>query len=449
MGRRIKKSQSLGSFFFKYVLLLLVTDLVIAALAAIVVIYASAYKLIYPANYEEQLISASLDSILVADSVTPDMIPNLCEYALFDLDGNVIVNTMPEEEIPAVLYCIKNNQSFNSYKGNYYYVIMRADEYCVIRYQLEPQFASDELRSKIKHPQRFFILLILFFLAFSLILYSIIFGKLIKKKLKPILDATGKIKEQDLDFEINYGNVKEINDILHAIDSMKKELKTSLETQWKNEELKKNQISSLAHDLKTPLTIVKGNNELLYEMDPTDEQKECLDFISEYSEKMSEYIQALITTNKSETAIKPGFEYVAATEFFNEINKEALALCKTSGVNLDYSCNVTRDIYINKDLLLRAIMNVVDNGVSYSPNDGTLTISVSDERDKLLISVTDQGPGFSKEAEKYATSQFYMDDKSRSGQKHYGIGLYEANETAKLHNGSLTVGGNTVTIIIS
>lgn len=442
MGRRIKNAKSLGSIFFKYVLLVLATDLVIAGIAALILIYVSAYHVIYPANYEEQQIDLVADKILLANEVTPDMIPELCEYVIFDFEGNTKICTMTAEQAKAAWFCVVNHESFGSYRGNFYYVIPRNDEYCVIQYQLEPQFVSPVLREKIEHPERLFMVLVLFLLFISMILYSIIFGKTMKKRLQIILDVTDQIKDQNLDFEIKYGKVKEINRILEALDKMRSELKVSLETQWKNEEQKKQQISSLAHDLKTPLTIVKGNNELLYDMEPTEEQKECLDYIAECSDKMSGYIQALIEVNKSEAKIMPEFEIVSSMDFFNEVKKEAEALCKTNEIKLEFICELNRDIMICKDLLFRAIMNIIDNAVSYSKKNGILKVSVDENHDQMMISVIDEGPGFSQEGLKKATTQFYMEDKSRSGQEHFGIGLYEASETAKQHGGALQIRNN-------
>lgn len=442
MGRGLSKSKSLGSVFFKYVLMVLLSDLIIAGISAIILIYASAYNVIYPANYEEQQISYNADKILLAKEVTPDLIPDLCEYVIFDFDGNIKTNTMTEEEATAAWYGVSSHQTYSSYKGNYYYVILRENEYCVIQYQLEPQFANPELREKIQHPEAFFIILLLILLLASTIIFSIIFGKAMKKRLQIILDVTDKIKDQDLNFEIKYGKVKEINTILEALDKMRGELKLSLEEQWKAEEQKKQQISGLAHDLKTPLTIVKGNNELLYDLEPTDEQKECLDYIAECSDRMSEYIQALIEVNKSQTQIMPDMETISTEVFFNTVKKESEALCKANGIKFEFVCDLNREITIYRDLLFRSIMNIIDNAVSYSPKNGTIKLAVKESGDKIMFSVIDQGPGFTAEGLKKATTQFYMDDKSRSGQKHFGIGLYQASETIKKHGGSIQIQNN-------
>ena len=91
--------------------------------------------------------------------------------------------------------------------------------------------------------------------------------------------ALEQIGDRNLDFKINYSGVREIDECLVALDDMRYALKTSLQKQWETEQEKSRQMSALAHDIKTPLTVVRGNSELLLETELTDEQK---NLISQY-----------------------------------------------------------------------------------------------------------------------------------------------------------------------
>ena len=91
------------------------------------------------------------------------------------------------------------------------------------------------------------------------------FWKRNQKQMQPVLDAIGQIKDQNLEYETSCSGIKEFDDCLSAIDDMRDALRESLEKQWKTEQEKKQQMSALAHDIKTPLTIVRGNAELLSE----------------------------------------------------------------------------------------------------------------------------------------------------------------------------------------
>ncbi|SHK30027.1 His Kinase A (phospho-acceptor) domain-containing protein [Hathewaya proteolytica DSM 3090] len=92
-------------------------------------------------------------------------------------------------------------------------------------------------------------------------------------------EATAKIQNQDLDFTIQHSGITEIDEMLFSVDQMRAALKESLESQWKMEKNKRDQISAMAHDIKTPLTIIHGNTALLDETEQTSEQQQCTNYI--------------------------------------------------------------------------------------------------------------------------------------------------------------------------
>ena len=88
-------------------------------------------------------------------------------------------------------------------------------------------------------------------------------------------------------------------------------------------------------------------------------------------------------------------------------------------------------------LLNRALSNVLSNAVENSPQGGVVIVKIFDEKGFIVFSISDNGKGFSKEAMKYATTQFYMDDASRNSKSHFGIGLYFTDAIIRLHSGQL------------
>ena len=128
---------------------------------------------------------------------------------------------------------------------------------------------------------------------------TLIWAKRITRQLSPMLEASDKIANQELDFEIGSSNIKEFNDVLNSLDIMKKALSDSLRENWIKEENKRSQISALMHDLKTPVSIVQGNAELLKVTDLTDEQKDYVAYIIKNSTRISDYTKALMEMNQS------------------------------------------------------------------------------------------------------------------------------------------------------
>lgn len=119
----------------------------------------------------------------------------------------------------------------------------------------------------------------------------------------------------------------------------------------------------------------------------------------------------------------------------------------------DCSCALT-EITIDRELLLRAVINVLANAAERTPRGGTVKVSISADGGVLTLSVEDSGSGFTPAALRHATEQFYMDDAGRSSKTHFGVGLYAADTIVKKHGGALILqnsqdtGGAKVTIRI-
>ena len=96
----------------------------------------------------------------------------------------------------------------------------------------------------------------------------------------------------------------------------------------------------------------------------------------------------------------------------------------------------------DKEELMRAFLNVFSNAAEYTPEGGTIYFETYMENNFIIFKTSDTGSGFSKEALQYAKKQFYMEDKSRNPEQHYGIGLYMADLVIKSHNGELVLGNS-------
>lgn len=90
------------------------------------------------------------------------------------------------------------------------------------------------------------------------------------------------------------------------------------------------------------------------------------------------------------------------------------------------------------------LVNVLSNAVEHTPQGGNVTFKVWEYNNELSFRITDTGTGFSDEALKHATEQFFMDNDSRNSKSHYGIGLYVAASIAKKHGGKITLENSVV-----
>ena len=317
MGRIEKKSNTtLSQIFLKYVLVMLVGLLILGAGIVMVFHLLVNTNRIYPANYAERKIEEAYETLQNADKVTEDMIPLLSHYAVFSQDGNLLNGNMSDDTIPIARSAAIDGTASGKY---FYKVIERQNEYVVLQYSLKPQYQSVWLREHLPDPQTLLGVIAVAGAILMILLPSLRFGKMMKEKIQSVMQAAEQMKAQNLDYEVTHCGVKEIGDCLASIDDMRAALKESLKRQWKTEQDKNTQMSALAHDIKTPLTIVRGNTELLTETELTEEQTRYIGYIQNSALQIQNYVQTLIEVTKSAEGDTSKFETVKIESLLYEI----------------------------------------------------------------------------------------------------------------------------------
>jgi len=256
------------------------------------------------------------------------------------------------------------------------------------------------------------------------------------------LKATEKIAEQDLDFQTSKSKITEFNQVLNGLDHMRVALRDSLMENWKAEKDKQNQISALTHDLKTPLTVARGNAELLAMTTLDEEQTDLLEHFQKGIAQVDSYVQELSELNKTSLKKTLKLEDISVREFVEDIYDQTLSLAQTKQINVVFDKKDIRKEIIghwDRSLLNRAFMNIVSNAVEHTPSGSQLLLTARVEEDEFKFICLDSGPGFSLESLEKATQLFYQEDKSRQSRNHSGLGLTIANDIIRLHHGSLAL----------
>lgn len=434
MGK-LRKSATLRGVFTRYVLVLLGTLCTFGT--GIIVLFNILVNtgIIYPANYAERKINEAFDLLQNADQVTKDMIPPLCHYAIFSLDGKVRDTDLSGSSVETARQ-VANHENAS---GNYFYkVISRSDEYVVLQYSLTPQFRSAFLREHFINPQSLLTMMAILGTMTIIILSSVRFGKKIKGNLAPVMEAVEKIKEQDLEYRIAYSGIKEFDDCLSSIDDMRIALKASLEQLWKTEQDKNRQMSALSHDIKTPLTVVRGNAELLSEMELTKEQKNIIAYIISSTVRIQNYVQKLIDITKSADGDLNLREEVRTKDLLCDIRNQTEELAEVYHHKINWKeLWHSQTVNVSYDQVVRAVINIIQNAAEHTKQGGTITVCVEEKDETFTFTVEDTGNGFTKEALMHGTEQFFMDDMGRNGEAHYGIGLFFAKTAAENHGGRI------------
>lgn len=434
---RIVKEKSISKVFVKYIICFCITNILFIAIT--IFLYGLAFNahIMYPANYFEQKIESNRDKISKEESID-ELIPDRCFYSLYDFNGNVLSGNMTNEKAKDVWQVVENNKMN---VGNYYYkVIPRKEDICIVAYEIKPSFVNPILNKYIPDPEMFIYIAVLIIFVVEILIFANMFKKRIKKEMKFLLETTKKIQMENLDFEVTYSRIAEINDIIKSLDIMKSELKNSLNDKWEMERIQKEQTAAMAHDIKTPLTIIKGNAELINEGKLSDEEYKFTQNILTEVENMEGYIKTLIEIMTCDKEMKLKKKTINFDKFICEVINQAESMCVNKKIRFETRRgHIPEVIEADKYALKRAIGNVISNAVEYTPIDGKIIFSVCEDSEKIVITIENSGREFTKEELTSASQKFYRGDKSRNSKSHYGMGLYISRKMIEKHGGVIVL----------
>lgn len=260
-----------------------------------------------------------------------------------------------------------------------------------------------------------------------------------------LIDASRKVKAKDLDFCLGYYADNELGRLCGSFNEMKNELKESLVSQWKAEQERHEMVQTLAHDLKTPLSVIQSYVESLLEDGFADNQKaeKYLRVIKDNALKGSELTTKMLYAAEIETScIEFNSVPVDIHSFLKQKQEsyEMMAKAKKIGfiVDVTYENGPKTECPVDIVKLESILDNVVLNSMRYTPENGTITIEAGIARDKVDFTICDTGKEFSSKDMANLFTKFYRGDESRSSKNgNAGLGLHIAKRLAEMHGGSI------------
>lgn len=457
------KNQSLITQFRHTFIFIIIASIVATVITYVFALYLYIHSLnkdIYPPNYYERqvpriekyineknitLLSQSNEEGLKRTIRGDDM-----PYQVVDNNGNILYGTNPKKIFKTKEELFNNFINKTVRKGGYIHTVPikgdngKIEGAVILFYQVKITFAN--IRGR-------FVFAVIIMALFSPFLYIVGFTRWLSKRfvkninqpLHLLIDASKKIKEKDLDFEIDYYSDNELGKLCSAFSEMKDELKGSLSAQWKMEQERVEMVEALAHDLKSPLSIILGYTDALIGNNTDDNEKlhRYLTVIRENTEKSAALVQKMqYTSDLEKSNIQLNLVPINLPEFLRQKvqDYELQAHQKEVELILKMQGNIQSPIQIDVDRLTRIFDNIISNSLQYTPSGGNISITVKDEKNCISYEICDSGRGFSSKDLKKALDKFYRGDEARQTKGgHSGLGLYIVKQLVEQLGGSVKI----------
>ena len=267
---------------------------------------------------------------------------------------------------------------------------------------------------------------------------AVYYRKKLREPIAQLQNGVERIQEDNLDFHIEYDGNDELGRLCCSMEKMRRELRQKHKALWESLEQRKLLNASVSHDLRTPITVLKGYLDYLEKNIPQDKLTEdmLLDTVSSMQgavNRLELYVESVRDIEKIENIeIEKRSENVKL--LLNELRSNVLQLAGNKEIIISNDITVDK-IQIDKGVFFRILENLLQNALRYAEKQ--VSINLSHKKDFLILTVKDDGKGFSAADLEKATTVFYSNDKEK---QHFGIGLSVCKILCEKHGGLLYVG---------
>ena len=267
---------------------------------------------------------------------------------------------------------------------------------------------------------------------------AVYYRKKLREPITQLQNGVERIQEDNLDFHIEYDGDDELGRLCCSMEKMRGELRQKHKALWESLEQRKLLNASVSHDLRTPITVLKGYLDYLEKNIPQDKLAEdmLLDTVSSMQgavNRLELYVESVQDIEKIENIeIEKRSENVKL--LLNELRSNVRQLARNKEIIISNDITVDK-IQIDKGVFFRILENLLQNALRYAEEQ--VSINLSHKKDFLILTVKDDGKGFSAADLEKATTVFYSNDKEK---QHFGIGLSVCKILCEKHGGLLYVG---------
>ncbi len=264
---------------------------------------------------------------------------------------------------------------------------------------------------------------------------SILFYKRHMQKPLAILDhAAGQIADNNLDFKIAYEKEDEMGKLCASFEKMRQALQESNEEMWRQMEERKRLNAAFSHDLRTPLTVLKGQSELLRQYAPrmtAEKVSDTLEMTHRHIVRLEEYVQTMGELQRLDD-IEIVRQSITLEALCRQLEETGETVCDEKGFSYEVIGNRDSDLNIDAAIVMRVYENLLANAVRFAKKK--IMVSAELQDGYLYLNVSDDGAGFAEKDLENATKPFYKTVRETDNE-HFGMGLNICKILCEKHGG--------------
>lgn len=317
--------------------------------------------------------------------------------------------------------------------GCYLYVVLESDQYSKTAALLSNSYiASNTL----------FIFGIVLLLSISSGLFLF---KLTTKRLSKIKQTVRDFERGQLTKRIPLRGNDELTDLSKCFNKMADSLLENMEELKKADNLRRELVANVSHDLRSPLTSIQGYLETIQlkgDKITEEEFNTYMQIVLSNTRKLNRLIEDLFELSKLDAKnVSPNLEYISMAELIQDLVQQFKPIAESKNIDLNvvFPDNPRSLIFADISLMDRALSNLIDNALKHTPPNGKVDIISTQNGTDMVLEITDSGSGIPEADLPHIFDRFYQVDKSRSDRDSAGLGLSIAQKIFELHGARISV----------
>ncbi len=266
---------------------------------------------------------------------------------------------------------------------------------------------------------------------------------LLTRNLRVIIQTVKRFEEGDYNARIPVNQSGELSDLSSTFNHMADTILKNIEELKEVDKLRRELIANVSHDLRSPMSVIQGYIETMImkgnDLSP-EEQRKYLEIIFKSSEKLNKLVADLFELSRLEARqVKVHRERFNLNELLQDTAQQYQLKADEKGINL--KTHLTPDAIVNADIALmqRAIQNLMDNALKYTPPNGEVTVEAGHNNNHVEVVISNSGKGIPEDQLPHIFDRYFMMDKEKHGIDGSGLGLAIVKKIMDIHDAQINV----------